>query len=266
MGYQLVEKQLLVNEHKIFYLQGGTLTASSIPILFIHGWGVAIKPYQEALNTLSQHHQVIAPVLPGFGKSSNSQSHWNYYDYAQVIKAFIKQLNIPKVHLIGHSLGGGIAATIAADMPNIIESLILVDSTGIPVEPVFKVFLKRLVEMSAQSPQIQFPQIVQIFQAFAYNLLFRTKTTFQALWLSLTQDLSQSLSKISSPCLLIWGANDLTTPINAGKGFNRQINGSKLVIVDNVYHEWSIFFVEKFTNIVSTFICEIENRNNERMV
>lgn len=263
MSYQLIEKQLLVNEHNIFYLEGGSLAASSVPILFIHGWGVSIEPYQEILNTLSHHYQVIAPVLPGFGKSSNSQSNWNYHDYAQVIEVFLHNLDISKVHLIGHSLGGGIAATLAAEMPAIVESLILVDSTGIPVEPIFKVLFKRFVEMSAQAPQIQFPQIVQIFQAFSYNLLFRTQTTFQALWLSLTHNLSQSLSQIISPCLIVWGANDLTTPINAGRGFYQHIKGSKLVIVDDGYHEWSIFFVEKITNIVLNFIQEIEAENRK---
>lgn len=263
MSYQLSKKQLLVNEHNIFYLEGGTLAASNVPILFIHGWGVSIEPYQEILNRLSYHHQVIAPVLPGFGKSSNSQSNWDYHDYAQVIKGFLDNLNISKVHLIGHSLGGGIAATLAAKMPTLVESLILVDSTGIPVEPIFNVFFKRFVEMSAQAPQIQFPQIVQIFQAFSYNLILRTQITFQALWLSLTQDLSQSLSQIISPCLIVWGANDLTTPINAGRKFFQYIKGSKLVIVDNAYHEWSIFFVEKFINIVLSFIQEIEVKNSK---
>lgn len=53
MSYQLSKKQLLVNEHNIFYLEGGTLAASNVPILFIHGWGVSIEPYQEILNRLS---------------------------------------------------------------------------------------------------------------------------------------------------------------------------------------------------------------------
>lgn len=261
MSYQLLEKHLFVNEHDIFYLEGGTSAASNVPILFIHGWGVAIEPYQEILNTLSYHHQVIAPVLPGFGKSSNSQSNWDYDDYAQIIKAFLAALNISKVHLIGHSLGGGIAATLAAERQELVESLILVDSTGIPVEPIVNVLFKRLVEMSAQAPQIQFPQIIQVFHGFSYNLLFRTQTTFQALWLSLTKDLSQSLSKIVAPCLIVWGANDLTTPINAGQKFYEHIQGSKLVIVDNVYHEWSIFLVEKFTKIALNFIQEVEAEN-----
>lgn len=169
-------------------------------------------------------------------------------------------LNIQKINLIGHSLGGGIAATLAAPMPTLVQSLILVDSTGIPVEPVPKVFFHRAIEMTAQAPQIKFPQILQIFQEFSYNLFFRTKNTVQVLLLALQKDLKPLLPKIESPCLLVWGANDLTTPLTAAQEFSRLIKGSKLVVVEGVYHEWSLYFVEKFTNIVFDFIDEIEAR------
>lgn len=71
MSYQLIEKQVDVNEHSIYYLEGGTASDSE-PILFVHGWSVSTKPYQEILNVLSQRYKVIAPTLPGFGKSSGS--------------------------------------------------------------------------------------------------------------------------------------------------------------------------------------------------
>jgi pimeloyl-ACP methyl ester carboxylesterase len=259
--YQFIENQVYVNEHSICYLEGG-IASTSAPILFLHGWGVGTKPYQEVLNVLCQRYKVIAPELPGFGKSSGSKLNWNYNEYAKILAAFLKTLNLKKVHVIGHSLGGGIAATIAALMPTLVQSLVLVDSTGIPVEPVPKVFLKRAIEMTAQAPQIKFPQIMQIFQAFSYNFLFRTQNTIQVLLLSLKKDLKPLLPKIESPCLLVWGAKDLTTPLSAAQEFSQCIKGSKLVVVDGVYHEWSIFFVEKITNIIFDFIEEIEAKKS----
>ncbi|MFQ4142833.1 alpha/beta hydrolase [Chlorogloeopsis sp. ULAP02] len=166
-----------------------------------------------------------------------------------------------KVHVIGHSLGGGIAATLAALKPNLVKSLILVDSTGIPVEPVPFVLAQRAIEMTAQTPQMRFPQVLQIFQAFSYNLLFRSQNTIKALMLSLEKDLKTLLPQIQSPCLLLWGANDLTTPLKAAQEFSQLIKGSQLIIVEGVYHEWSIFFVERFTNLVFDFINEIESQN-----
>lgn len=259
LSYQFIEKQVYVNEHNIGYLEGGIETTSA-PILFLHGWAVGTKPYQEILNVLCQRYKVIAPELPGFGKSSGSKSNWNYNNYTNLLIAFLKELNIQKIHLMGHSLGGGIAATLAASTPTLVQSLILVDSTGIPVDPIPKVFFQRVIEMTAQAPQVKFPQIIQIIQAFSYNLFFRTKNTVQALFLALKKDLKPLLPKIESPCMLVWGANDLTTPLPAAQEFSRLIKGSKLVVVEGVYHEWSLYSVEKFTNIVFDFINEIEAR------
>jgi len=101
--YQFIEKQVYVNELKISYLEGGIATTSE-PILFLHGWGVGIEPYQEVVDSLCGSYQVIAPYLPGFGKSSGSDLNWNYDNYANFIISFLNKLNIKKVHLIGHSL------------------------------------------------------------------------------------------------------------------------------------------------------------------
>jgi len=255
--YQFLEKQVYVNEHSISYLEGG-IASSSEPILFLHGWAVGTQPYQEILNVLCQRYKVIAPELPGFGKSSKSKLNWDYNDYANFLIAFLKILNIKKIHLIGHSLGGGISVTLAASMPTFVQSLILVDSTGIPVKPMLVVLVQRTIEMTAQAPQIKFPQIIQIFQAYFYNFLFRTQNTIQTLLLSLKKDLKSLLPKVESPCLLVWGANDLTTPLSAAKEFSQCIKGSKMIVVEGVYHEWSIFFVEEFAKIVFDFIDEIE--------
>lgn len=261
VSYELAEKQVYVDKQIIFYLEGGIATSSE-PILFIHGWGVGIQPYQEVLNVLCKRYQLIAPALPGFNQSSDYQLNWDYNDYANFIISFLQALKIKKVHLIGHSLGGGISATVAALMPHLVQSLILVDSTGIPVEPVPLVLMQRAIEMTAQTPQMRFPQILQIIQAFSYNLFFRTQTTIQVLLLSLTKDLKSLLPKITSPCLVLWGANDLTTPLKAAQEFSQLIKGSKLIVVDGVYHEWSIFIVEKFTNLVFDFIDEIEAKKS----
>jgi pimeloyl-ACP methyl ester carboxylesterase len=66
------------------------------------------------------------------------------------------------------------------------------------------------------------------------------------------------LPKIESPCLLVWGANDRTTLLSAAKEFSQRIKGSKMIVVEGMYHEWSIFFVEEFAKIVFDFIDEIE--------
>ena len=141
-------------------------------------------------------------------------------------------------------------------MPDIVSSLILVDSTGIPVDPIPKVFFQRIIEMTAQTPQIKFPQLKQIFKGFSYNLLFHTQNTIHILLLTLKKDIKSLLPQIQSPCLVVWGAKDLTTPLNAGQEFHQGIKNSKLIVVEKGYHEWSIFFVDKITKIIFNFLEE----------
>lgn len=257
MVYQLIEKQVEINGYNISYVSRG-LNSTSTPILLLHGWGVGLEAYYEVINSLSQYHSIIAPYLPGFGKSSDIEKNWSYNTYAQYIIQLIVKLNIPKVHIIGHSLGGGIAATIAATAPHLIKSVILVGSTGIPVEALPLVLPKRAIEMAAQFPQMKFPQLLQIFQGFSYNLFFRASTVIYTLLLALQADIEPMLCKIQAPCLLLWGTNDLTIPIDLGRKFLHQIKNSRLIAIEGVYHEWNIFFVEKFTQLVIDFINEIE--------
>lgn len=251
MSYQFSEKQVYVNECKIGYLAGGI--AATDPILFLHGWGVGTDPYQEIINVLCQRYQVIAPALPGFGQSDGDKINWDYHKYATVLLAFLQKLEIKKVHLIGHSLGGGVGVALAALAPDVVSTLILVDSTGIPIS-VPQVLFQRIIEMTAQTPQIKFPQVQQVFQGFSYNLLFKTQNNIQMLWLALNKDLKPLLSQIECPCLVVWGANDMTTPLQVGQEFYRLIKNSNLVVVNEGYHEWSIFLVEKFTAIVFDFL------------
>ncbi len=256
MKYQLAEKHIDVNEHHIRYLQGGVVSSAK-PIVFIHGWAVGTEPYQEALTSLCQHYQVIAPELPGFG-TSGSRADWDYNKYANFLIAFLAKLNIKKSHLVGHSLGGGIAATLAALMPNLVASLVLAGSTGIPVDPIPKVLFQRAIELTVGVPQMRLPQVVQMLQSLLYNICFRTQNTIQTLFVALEKDIKPLLPRIVSPCLLVWGADDLTTPLIAGQGFAQQIRGSEMVVVEGAYHEWNVFRVEQFSAIVLDFINRIE--------
>ncbi len=91
MSYQFIEKQVYVNEHKIFYLEGG-IASNKEPILFVHGWAVSVEPYQEIINVLCQRYQVLAPALPGFGKSEGDIFNWNYNDYASIFNCFFANI------------------------------------------------------------------------------------------------------------------------------------------------------------------------------
>jgi pimeloyl-ACP methyl ester carboxylesterase len=254
MESKLIEKQIDIGEYTIFYQQSGKIT-DAIPLLLIHGWAISTEPYQEILNHLAQRHPIIAPDLPGFGRSKSPQPLEDYDSYAKPLLDFMKALSIEKAHLVGHSLGGGIAIKMAALEPQRVQSLILVDSTGIPVNSILEVLLHRAIEMPAQLslPKLKL-LLVDIPQVFIHNLLFNSEQVIQSLFLSLQADLRSILPQIQFPCLILWSEKDLTFSLQAAQEFSQLIPGSVLITVPEGFHEWVLLHPEKFASIVSNFI------------
>ncbi len=255
MENQLLEKQFDLEECSISYWEGGLLS-NTAPILFLPGWAVSVKTYLESLNDLSQRNHLIAPDLPGFCKSTSRKFLQDYEDYGNCIIYFLERLKIKKVHLIGHSIGGAIAITIAASRPSLVSSLILVDSTGIPLGHLPEVLLRRSIELPAQMGSIKFNPLSQMLQSSLYNNFFNTRNVIQTAWLSLEKDLRPLLPQIESPSLVLWGENDLFTPLKLGQELAQGIKGSRLIVVEGEYHEWSMFRPEKFAPIIFDFIDE----------
>ncbi|MBD2105077.1 alpha/beta fold hydrolase [Leptolyngbya sp. FACHB-261] len=267
MEKRLLRKQVHVEGCEIFYWDGGSPREAD-PILFLHGWGVTAEPYRETLESLSQSYRVIAPDLPGFGDSGSTHADLTYADYARLFTRFLNQLGLERSHVIGHSLGGGIAVTLAVSEPSRISSLVLTDSTGVPTDSFIQTLLWRiLVEMPAQilttGPKVQY--FVDVPQAFFQNLLFRAPNVAYALWLALETDLRPLLGKITAPTLLVWGENDLTTPLKSGQQFYQNIPEVELAVVAGAYHELSLALAEKFTPIVLKFLAKIENSSNQNL-
>ncbi|WP_309230153.1 alpha/beta fold hydrolase [Oscillatoria sp. FACHB-1407] len=75
--------------------------------------GISSAPYHEILERLSRHHTLIAPDLPSFARSPYGELISDYDDYASLMLSFLDALNLKQVHVVGHSLGGEIAITLA---------------------------------------------------------------------------------------------------------------------------------------------------------
>ncbi|HEY9298017.1 MAG TPA: alpha/beta hydrolase [Phormidium sp.] len=224
-----IEKQIYLADSNIYYKEAGKATNSS-SILFIHGWAVSVEPYQEILNILSKRYHVVVPYLPGFGKSTAPDFVKDYSDYAELLIDFLQALKLQPVHIVAHSLGGPIAMALAVFKPDFARSLIVVDSTGIPLGSLPEVLLRRAIEMSAQMGQAKPKPVLAVLLRVLYNSLFNTKKVIETAKLVLERDIRPILPRINTPCLIIWGENDLLTPITMAQELARNIKGSKLVI------------------------------------
>ncbi|MBD1824757.1 alpha/beta hydrolase [Cyanobacteria bacterium FACHB-DQ100] len=255
---RLVSRSINLSECQLHYEQGGQ-ELRSLPILFLHGWGISAEPYQEVLERLSEQHPVFAPDLPSFARSSYDKMIPDYKTYAAFLVEFLDALNLEQVHIMGHSFGGGVALTIAALFPERVKSLALLGSTGIPTVSVAEIIPRRAAEMTAQLflPKLEL-KLTTIPKVFTHNLLFNTANVLQALLLSLYGDLRHLLPTIQAPALLLWSEEDLTEPLAIAREMAATLPDAKLVTVPEGFHEWGLWYPEKFTSMVLEFTRQIE--------
>jgi abhydrolase domain-containing protein 6 len=117
-------------DHEIVYVRAGS---GDPAIVFVHGY-TGSKENFLALMPLLRGHALLAPDLPGWGESERrSGEDYGYAAQAERVAAWLRTLG-RKVVLVGHSMGGGIAALVAARHPELIEKLVLMDAGGVKFE------------------------------------------------------------------------------------------------------------------------------------
>ena len=117
----------------IRYLEAGTQHQGR-PVVLIHGFGGDLNNWLFTQPGLAETHRVIALDLPGHGGSSKDVGAGDLATLSRTLSAFLDVLDIPKAHLVGHSLGGGVALRIALEHPARVASLSLICPTGLGKE------------------------------------------------------------------------------------------------------------------------------------
>ncbi len=118
---------------EIYYVSTGQGPAT----LLIHGLGGFAESWRETLAALEPHSRVIAFDLPGFGQSAKPNRPYTLGFFARVVDELLEALEVERVRLVGHSLGGGVALAFALACPDRVERLALLAAAvpGFPLRP-----------------------------------------------------------------------------------------------------------------------------------
>ncbi len=100
-------------------------------LIFLHGLGTYLKAWLYNTDALAMRNRCIALDLPGYGKSSKGDYPFSMAFFAEQVALFCTALGLEKVVLVGHSMGGQIALTLALQRPDLVERLILLAPVGI---------------------------------------------------------------------------------------------------------------------------------------
>lgn len=235
--------------------------SSGKPLVLLHGWGCDWQIWSNQIRELSKKYKLIIPDLPGFGKSEIlDKKVWNSADYAEWLDEFLSLLKILELPyaLAGHSFGGKISALYESKHNNQnLKMLILIDSAGLPNELEYShKFVSSLIEKTPKA----FKKLVNtnLKKKILSNLNLSTDHLFsndiqkKILEKVVNENISKVLQEISKPTLVIWGKNDLDTPLDQGRMFNKLIAESHLKIFDQSGHFPFIDESNEFNTLVTT--------------
>jgi pimeloyl-ACP methyl ester carboxylesterase len=249
---------------RIQVLEGG----DGEPLLFLHGAG-GIAAWEGALQRLARKHHVYAPLLPGFGESSGLEYLEDQFDLFQHGFDVIEALGLERPYVVGDSLGGWMAAEMAALRPKEIGRLALAAPVGLwrdeaPVVDLFGSMAHELApflfhDMSCPAAQ-QMLGLTQLFSnkddrtkeqietLIGMSRGFRTVAKF--LFPIPESGLERRLWRIKAPTLVIWGAEDrFISPIYA-EIFREKIKGAEVVKIPNAGHLVGIESPERYADAV----------------
>ena len=105
--------------------------------VLVHGLGGFAELWRYTIDALAPHGTVIAVDLPGFGQSAKPRRSYGLGFFADVLRRLMSALDVERVRLVGHSLGGGVAVAYALSSPGQVERLALISPVvpGFPLRP-----------------------------------------------------------------------------------------------------------------------------------
>jgi pimeloyl-ACP methyl ester carboxylesterase len=249
----LQAKQIVINNLLISYYQQTTEKAQPV-LLFLHGWRSEGKIWQKVIEKLPEY-SIYALDLPGFGKSQTPPD-FSLQDYADVVDEFIKKLDLKNIIIIGHSHGGRTAIKLAASQPEYLEKIVLVDSAGIHPDSIVRTGKKIIAKIVKPIFILSFLQPLRrkIYTALGsddYLVTPELRSTFLNI---IHEDITTLLPKIKQPALLIWGDRDKDTPLEQAHIMERNVPGSKLIVLQGAGHYSFLDKTEEFIEELKKFI------------
>jgi pyruvate dehydrogenase E2 component (dihydrolipoamide acetyltransferase) len=145
-------RELEVAGKRLRYLELGS--GDAVPLVLLHGFGADLNSWMFTQPVLSEGRRTIALDLPGHGGSTKDVGSGDADALVDVVDGAATELGIELVHLVGHSLGGAVAALVAARRPKRIASLTLIAPSGLGPE-INAAFIDGFVRMARRRDAVE---------------------------------------------------------------------------------------------------------------
>jgi pimeloyl-ACP methyl ester carboxylesterase len=228
------------------------------PILLLHGTSASLHTWDGWVAALAGPHRVIRVDLPGFGLTGPSpDGDYRLAAYVRFVVAVLDHLDVRQAVVAGNSFGGNVAWKVAVDHPERVSRLVLVDAAGYPFTPrsvpigfrlaqwpalrplLANLLPRSLVESSVRDvyghPELITPELVDRYFELTLRAGNRAALS-ERLRQSPSGEFAAQIKQVRQPTLIIWGGRDRLIPIDSAHLFQRDIQGSRLVLFEDLGH------------------------------
>ena len=250
-GTPFVARDIRLEGSNIRYIDAGRGT----PVIFLHGLGASMYLWRGNLAPVeSAGFRVLAFDNRGFGSSEKPARGYGNTDYARLLVAFMDSLHIPDAVLVGHSMGGAIAAECAIAYPSRVRGLVLIDAAGFGVRqplmlriagwPVIGALVSglrnrwatdRILRSTYADPNKVRPEDVDQYYAPVAEPEFGR--ALRGVLREFRFDaLPGRLADVQIPALVLWGAQDELIPPRVGRALASELPRVAYLAVPNAGH------------------------------
>ena len=199
------------------------------PLVLVHGLSGSSRWWRRNIGALTPHWRVYVVDLIGFG-ASRTRHPFVLAEAAGYLAQWLDQLELPRASLVGHSMGGLIAAELAADAPARVDRLVLVDPAALPLSPRLMIHaLSLLRELRTLSPSFLPVLLADTLRAGPF-------TMWRAITALMLADLRPKLAQICAPTLVIWGERDALVPLAFAQQLAEHLRYEQLVVIKGAGH------------------------------
>ena len=237
------------------------------PVVFVHGAAEDGRVWRSQIAALADEFTVVAWDEPGAGRSSDVPADFGLADYACCLAALIEALALGPVHVLGASWGGTVVLELYRHHPELVATLILVDTYAgwkgsLPdhevrarVEGVRQILAAPVGEFDpdvpglfAGDPPAEFSPLLEEMAADV-----RRESVLTVMRVMAEADTRDVLPRVAVPALLIWGELDSRSPLSVAHHFQRAIHDAELVVLPGAGHMSHLEQPGPFTAAVREF-------------
>jgi pimeloyl-ACP methyl ester carboxylesterase len=268
------------------YRRAYRMMGSGPPLLLVHGIGDNSSSWRPLMPALAERFTVIAPDLLGHGNSAKPRADYSVGGFANGMRDLLTVLDIDRVTIVGHSLGGGVAAQFAYQYPERCERLVLVSTGGVGRNVNAMLRLSTMPGAELFMPFARLP-LARAYSTLALELLRRSghdlgvdadelhrvlaelpdveaRMAFSRTLRAAVDWRGQIITMLDRfylndlPVQLVWGSRDAIIPVGHAHKAHSAMPGSRLEIFDGAGHFPHLHDPDRFVQVLTSFIDETE--------